>query len=145
MKFKLRKTPDEVIEAAVAAVTRAKGYLDDVEFSAEDATRSDWDFLCRIVAATIKAGATTIKLRTDSVAAPMLPREMTVTVTGATTSGLFVPAEAIVARDLRGYAVEVVAPSGRTEFVDVEIGVVAGRSVQVLSPALTAGTVVIAP
>ncbi len=62
MKFKLRKSPDEVIEAAVAAVTRAKGYLDDVEFSAEDATRSDWDFLCRIVAATIKAGATTINL-----------------------------------------------------------------------------------
>ncbi|MEQ8716022.1 MAG: peptidoglycan-binding protein [Acidimicrobiales bacterium] len=70
---------------------------------------------------------------------------VTVTVTGATTSGLFVPAEAIVARDLRGYAVEVVAPSGRTDFVDVEIGVVAGRSVQVLSPALSAGTVVIAP
>jgi peptidoglycan hydrolase-like protein with peptidoglycan-binding domain len=70
---------------------------------------------------------------------------VTVTVTGATTSGLFVPAEAIVARDLRGYAVEVVAPSGHTEFVDVEIGVVAGRSVQVLSPALSAGTVVIAP
>lgn len=70
---------------------------------------------------------------------------VTVTVTGATTTGLFVPAEAIVARDLRGYAVEVVAASGRTDFVDVEIGVVAGRSVQVLSPALSAGTVVIAP
>jgi 2-isopropylmalate synthase len=62
MKYKLRKSPDEVIEAARAAVTLAKRYVDDVEFSAEDATRSEWDFLCRIVAVAIEAGATTINL-----------------------------------------------------------------------------------
>jgi 2-isopropylmalate synthase len=47
---------------AVAAVTRARAFTDDVEFSAEDATRSDIDFLCRIVEAVIDAGATTINL-----------------------------------------------------------------------------------
>jgi 2-isopropylmalate synthase len=62
MTYKLRKSPDEVIEAARAAVTLAKRYVDDVEFSAEDATRSEWDFLCRIVAVAIEAGATTINL-----------------------------------------------------------------------------------
>jgi 2-isopropylmalate synthase len=62
MKYKLRKRPDEVVEAARAAVTLAKRFVDDVEFSAEDATRSEWDFLCRIVAVAIEAGATTINL-----------------------------------------------------------------------------------
>jgi 2-isopropylmalate synthase len=62
MKYKLRKSPDEVVEAARAAVTLAKRFVDDVEFSAEDATRSEWDFLCRIVAVAIDAGATTINL-----------------------------------------------------------------------------------
>jgi 2-isopropylmalate synthase len=62
MKYKLRKSPDEVVEAARAAVTLAKRFVDDVEFSAEDATRSEWDFLCRIVAVAIEAGATTINL-----------------------------------------------------------------------------------
>jgi len=59
---KLSMTRDECIAAAVAAVTRARGYTDDVEFSAEDATRSDADFLCRVIEAVIDAGATTINL-----------------------------------------------------------------------------------
>jgi 2-isopropylmalate synthase len=62
MEFKLRKTPDQVVEQAVNAVRRASGYVSDVEFSAEDATRSNWDFLCRIFAAAIEAGATTINI-----------------------------------------------------------------------------------
>jgi len=62
MKKKLGKEPDEVLAMAVAAVTRAKGYCPDVEFSAEDATRSDPDFLAQIIKATIQAGSTTINL-----------------------------------------------------------------------------------
>ncbi len=62
MEKKLRMTPDEVVEAAVKAVTLALKYTDDVEFSAEDAVRSDFDFLCRIFDATIKAGARTINV-----------------------------------------------------------------------------------
>jgi len=62
MKYKLRKSPEEVVEAARAAVRLAKSFVDDVEFSAEDATRSDWAFLCHIVAVAIEAGATTINL-----------------------------------------------------------------------------------
>src|SRR5436853_5379725 len=60
MKHKLRMEPDAVLEAAVRAVTLARQYTDDVEFSAEDAVRSDVDFLCRIFEATIAAGARTI-------------------------------------------------------------------------------------
>ncbi len=59
---KLRMTRDACLEAAVAAVTRARGYTDDVEFSAEDATRSDPDFLCRVIDAVVAAGARTINL-----------------------------------------------------------------------------------
>ncbi len=59
---KLRMTRDACLAAAVAAVTQARGYTDDVEFSAEDATRSAPDFLCRVVEAVIAAGATTINL-----------------------------------------------------------------------------------
>jgi 2-isopropylmalate synthase len=59
---KLRMTRDECLAAAVAAVTRARGYTDDVQFSAEDATRSDRDFLYRVIDAVIRAGATTINL-----------------------------------------------------------------------------------
>lgn len=62
MKHKLRKSPDEVLELAVEAVRRAKRYVDDVEFSAEDATRSDWAFLCRVFGAAIESGATTINI-----------------------------------------------------------------------------------
>lgn len=62
MKYKLMKEPDEVLEMAVEACRLAKRYVDDVEFSTEDATRSDKDFLCRVIAAAIEAGATTINI-----------------------------------------------------------------------------------
>jgi len=62
MKHKLRMEPDQVLEAAVRAVKLAREYTDDVEFSAEDAVRSDMDFLCRIFEATIAAGARTINV-----------------------------------------------------------------------------------
>src|SRR5436853_5279456 len=62
MKHKLRMEPEAVLEAAVRAVKLARQYTDDVEFSAEDAVRSDVDFLCRIFEATIAAGATTINV-----------------------------------------------------------------------------------
>jgi 2-isopropylmalate synthase len=62
LERKLRMTRDQCLEAAVAAVKRARGFTDDVQFSAEDATRSDFPFLCRVVEAVIDAGATTINL-----------------------------------------------------------------------------------
>ena len=62
MKYKLRLEPDEVIAATVDSVKLARQHADDVEWSAEDATRSDIDFLARCVEAAIKAGATTINL-----------------------------------------------------------------------------------
>ena len=62
MKYKLQMQPDEVVEQAVKAVSLARNLIDDVEFSCEDAGRSDLDFLCRIVEAAIDAGATTINI-----------------------------------------------------------------------------------
>jgi 2-isopropylmalate synthase len=62
MQKKLRMNPAEVLEQAVRAVKRARKYTDDVEFSAEDACRSNIDFLCRITEAAIDAGAGTINL-----------------------------------------------------------------------------------
>ena len=62
MKEKLRMEPDQVIEQAVWAVKHACQYTDDVEFSPEDAGRSEPDFLCRIIEAVIKAGATTVNI-----------------------------------------------------------------------------------
>jgi 2-isopropylmalate synthase len=62
LERKLRMTRDQCLETAVMAVIRARGFTDDVQFSAEDATRSDFPFLCRVVAAVIDAGATTINL-----------------------------------------------------------------------------------
>ncbi|MGD8796075.1 MAG: 2-isopropylmalate synthase [Thiohalophilus sp.] len=62
MKMKLRMEPDQVVEQAVRAVKRARQYTDNVEFSAEDAGRSELDFLCRIVEQVIDAGATTINI-----------------------------------------------------------------------------------
>ncbi|MBK6555449.1 MAG: 2-isopropylmalate synthase [Rhodocyclaceae bacterium] len=62
MEKKLRMTPDEVVEAAVKAIGIAREYTDDVEFSAEDAVRSDIDFLCRVFDAVIAAGASTINV-----------------------------------------------------------------------------------
>jgi 2-isopropylmalate synthase len=62
MKMKLKMTPDEVVAQAVHSVKRATKYTDNIEFSPEDAGRSDLDFLCRIIEATINAGATTINI-----------------------------------------------------------------------------------
>ncbi|MCL2658474.1 MAG: 2-isopropylmalate synthase [Betaproteobacteria bacterium] len=62
MEKKLRMQPEQVLEAAVAAVKLARQFTDDVEFSAEDAGRSDVDFLVRIFEAVIKAGAGTINV-----------------------------------------------------------------------------------
>src|SRR5437899_2213048 len=62
MQHKLRKTRDEVLEMTVEAVRLAKSFTPDVEFSAEDATRTDIDFLCRVVQAAIESGATTINI-----------------------------------------------------------------------------------
>jgi 2-isopropylmalate synthase len=62
MKMKLRMEPDQVLEQAVRAVTRARKYTDNVEFSPEDAGRSELDFLCRVLEAVIDAGATTVNI-----------------------------------------------------------------------------------
>ena len=62
MEHKLRMSPDQVVEQAVHAVKRARQYTDNVEFSAEDAGRSEIDFLCRIFEAVIDAGATTLNV-----------------------------------------------------------------------------------
>jgi 2-isopropylmalate synthase len=59
---KLRISREECLASAVAAVTLARTFTDDVEFSAEDATRSDRDFLCRVIEAVIDAGCTTVNL-----------------------------------------------------------------------------------
>jgi 2-isopropylmalate synthase len=62
LEKKLRTTREACLEQIVAGIKRARQFTDDVEFSAEDATRSDRDFLCRVVEAAIKHGATTINL-----------------------------------------------------------------------------------
>ncbi|MFC0282867.1 2-isopropylmalate synthase [Camelimonas abortus] len=62
MSAKLNMTPEEVLEASIAAVTRARRWTDDVEWSAEDGTRTGIDFLCRCVEAVIRAGATTVNI-----------------------------------------------------------------------------------
>ncbi|MGD9788526.1 MAG: 2-isopropylmalate synthase [Sulfuricellaceae bacterium] len=62
MEKKLRMSPDQVVEQAVKAVKWARQYTDNVEFSPEDAGRSETDFLCRVIEAVIDAGATTINV-----------------------------------------------------------------------------------
>jgi len=62
MKYKLQMEPEEVYEAVIDSVTRARGFVDDVEWSAEDGSRTEHDFLCRCVEAAINAGATTINI-----------------------------------------------------------------------------------
>jgi 2-isopropylmalate synthase len=62
MKYKLKMTPDVVLAQAVKAVKHARQFTDDVEFSLEDASRSEFDFMCRIIEAVIDAGAGTINL-----------------------------------------------------------------------------------
>jgi 2-isopropylmalate synthase len=62
MEKKLRMTPDQVFEQAKLAVRFARKFTDDVEFSPEDGSRSDMDFLCRVLEAVIAEGATTINI-----------------------------------------------------------------------------------
>jgi 2-isopropylmalate synthase len=62
LEYKLKMSRNEVVEAAVEAVAYAKSLTENVEFSAEDGSRSDRDFLCRVFEAVIAAGATTINL-----------------------------------------------------------------------------------
>ncbi|RDV84274.1 2-isopropylmalate synthase [Ammonifex thiophilus] len=62
LRYKLRMTREQVLEAAREAVAYAKRYTSDVEFSAEDASRSDPDFLCRVLAEAIAAGATVVNI-----------------------------------------------------------------------------------
>ncbi len=62
MKHKLNMTPEQVLDAVAASVTRARDLVEDVEWSAEDATRTEFDFLCRCIEAAIRAGASTINL-----------------------------------------------------------------------------------
>ena len=61
-EFKLKMDKEEIIRRAVEGVERAVGYCDDVEFSPEDAARTEPDFLCRVVEAAIEAGATTVNI-----------------------------------------------------------------------------------
>lgn len=61
-EFKLRMTQEEIVARAVAGVTRARNLCDDIEFSPEDAARTEIDFLCRVVEAAITAGATTVNI-----------------------------------------------------------------------------------
>ena len=62
MKYKLNMTREDVLEAATWAVTHAKKHLDYIEFSCEDASRSDWDFMVKVVTEVVRAGANIINL-----------------------------------------------------------------------------------
>ena len=62
MKSKLKMTPEQVVDAVTESVAYAKTKCGDVQFSAEDATRSDRDFLCRVLSAAIASGATTVNI-----------------------------------------------------------------------------------
>src|SRR5579883_771909 len=62
LKYKLKKSRQQVLDAAVAAVTLARSYTDDVEFSAEDATRTEPEYLMQVCEAVVEAGARTVNL-----------------------------------------------------------------------------------
>ena len=62
MKYKLQMEPEDVLAQAIGAVKTARDLIDDVEFSLEDASRTDFDFMCRVTEAVIAAGARTINL-----------------------------------------------------------------------------------
>jgi 2-isopropylmalate synthase len=79
MKYKLRMEPEAVLEAVIASVTLARNHVPDVEWSAEDGSRTEPDFLCRCVEAAIAAGATTINIP-DTVGYA-LPEDLTRTFT----------------------------------------------------------------
>ena len=62
LKYKLKKSREQVLEIAIESVKYARKFTDNVEFSAEDAVRTDPDYLCRVVEAVIKAGAATVNI-----------------------------------------------------------------------------------
>ena len=62
MKHKLNKTPEQVVDAIKESVTYARNFTDDVEWSCEDGTRTDMDFMCKIVELAIKSGAKTVNI-----------------------------------------------------------------------------------
>src|SRR5205085_10616615 len=62
LQYKLQKTREEVLEMSRNAVRLAKSFTDDVEFSAEDATRTDLDYLCEVIEAVIDEGATVVNI-----------------------------------------------------------------------------------
>ncbi len=62
LKYKLKMSRDEVLEAAATMTAYAKKFCSNVEFSAEDATRSDWDYLAQVISAAIASGATTVNI-----------------------------------------------------------------------------------
>src|SRR5688572_20578796 len=62
LQHKLKMGREQVLEEVDRAVRQARGYVDDVEFSAEDATRSSWDYLVQVFGAAVKAGATTLNV-----------------------------------------------------------------------------------
>ena len=62
MRFKFKATPEQILERAIAAVTYAKSFVEDVEFYAEDAGRTDNEFLAKVCEAVIKAGATVLNI-----------------------------------------------------------------------------------
>jgi 2-isopropylmalate synthase len=74
MQHKLRMTREQVIEATDAAVRKAKGFCSDVEFSCEDATRTDAEFMAQVVRVAIAAGATTINIPDTVGSASACPR-----------------------------------------------------------------------
>lgn len=62
LQYKLRKSREQVLEETYRAVQHAKNYTEDVEFSAEDATRSDWDYLAQVFSTAVEAGAKTLNV-----------------------------------------------------------------------------------
>ena len=62
LKYKLKKSRQQVLDDAVAAVSLARNYTEDVEFSAEDATRTEYDYLEQVCKAVVEAGARTVNL-----------------------------------------------------------------------------------
>ncbi len=62
MEYKLKMTPNQVLDKVKTLVKYAKGFVEDIEFSAEDATRSDWDFLTAVFSEAVRAGATTLNV-----------------------------------------------------------------------------------
>src|SRR5262249_59917343 len=85
LEHKLRMTRGQVLEGAARAVARARAFCADVEFSCEDATRSDPDFMAQVVRAAIAAGATTINIP-DTVGYTV-PEEYTEILTGLRRRG----------------------------------------------------------